>query len=416
MEHEPQQNVSTLPPHGRVTCSQCFDGLATWNVTQRETTDGWHIINNPMSWGSKTPQFLVLGVSKGTTQCEAVNAKPHDRIPFDGFRPKLTDALRLLGMLSEVETVDLKIRSDESDWAFGSMVRCALGLVDTEDSSISRSGTVIQRLAQMDEDSSWLTRCSTAFLSRLPDRLKVCILLSNDDKYIEACRRAITRLRPTTRSINSVAYGDEQIIWVHIIHVGGPGKNHIKNWFAGEGTQGQKRIEAQNAVSKALGRPIMPIFEMTSEKSPKFERMQLASKGRAKKRVATGEGRPIPDNATREAILARIAAREDIEQHRDQAQLHGTKYISAFATRRGVAFAVDKMSASKQPIWFLDSAQFRSDLDGAGITYELYSPDDGRNHNLYKLPGFKYGALIRAYPDTVDQALNIADILCSGPN
>ena len=60
--------------------------------------------------------------------------------------------------------------------------------------------------------------------------------------YIEACRRAITRLRPMTQTINAVAYGDDQITWVHIIHVGGPGKNHINDWFEGNGTQGQKRI------------------------------------------------------------------------------------------------------------------------------------------------------------------------------
>ena len=125
-------------------------------------------------------------------------------------------------------------------------------------------------------------------------------------------------------------------------------------------------------------------------------------------------GRPIPDNKTRDAVLARISARNDIQPHRDQRQLHGTKYISAFSTQRGTAFAVDKMSASKQPIWYLDGTRSRSFLDDAGIAYEVYPQERGRNHNLHKIPGFKDGALIRAYPETADEALRIVDSLGFG--
>jgi hypothetical protein len=152
----------------------------------------------------------------------------------------MTEALRVLGLLGEGEALEDKLDAAEKDWAFGSMVRCALGLIKSQDGSVTRSGTVVQRLAAMEPSSSWLYKCSAAFLSRLPERLSVVVLLSNDDKYVEACRSAITRLRPSTRRINSVAYADSQVTWVHIVHVGGPGKNHVANWFAGNGTQGQK--------------------------------------------------------------------------------------------------------------------------------------------------------------------------------
>jgi hypothetical protein len=235
----------------------------------------------------------VLGVSKGTTQCNALDMKLHDQVPFDGFRPKLTEALSLLGLLKAGETIDDKIRADETDWSFGSMVRCALGLVDQQDRTISRSGTVVQRLARMDRNSSWLTICASAFLSCLPERAKICVLLSNDDEYVAACRGAITRLRPATRRINSVAYGDEQVTWVHIIHVGGPGKNHINHWFAGEGTQGRKRVDAQEAVSGALGWPLhQPMLALT-EADPVHVPKSVPEEGaKMPPRATRGERRP----------------------------------------------------------------------------------------------------------------------------
>jgi hypothetical protein len=365
-----------------------------------------------MSWGSRTPCFLVLGVSKGTTQCEALNTKPHDRVPFDGFRPKLTAALQLLGLLTNEETIEDKIHMDEPDWAFGSMVRCALGLVDAEDGTISRSGTVVHRLAQMQESESWLTLCSSVFLSRLPDRLRLCVLLSNDDRYIEATRRAITRLRPMTRPLNSVAYGDEQITWVHIVHVGGPGRNHIDAWIEGRGLQGQKRVQAQMAVARTLGRPVPTPIE--ASKNTRAER-QAAERSAGEGGDTKPSARPVSSNPIRDAILARIAARSDVEPHASQKHLQGTKYISAFCCSRGATFAVDKMSATKQPLWMLDTASVREALDQRGILYEVYLPERARNSNLHKLPGFKADQLIRAYPETADEAIATVDELCKEP-
>lgn len=185
---------SGLPSHGRIACSWCFGSSTVWNVSSRTTEDGWHIVNNPMSWGSATPRVLLLGVSKGTTQCRALDTKPHDLVPFDGFRPKLTDALRLLGLLGSEEAIDGKIRIAEQDWAFGSMVRCALGLVDRRDGRISRSGTVVQRLAGMPETASWLVNCTSEFLSHLPDTLRVCSAIERQNVYrcLPQCRQATT--------------------------------------------------------------------------------------------------------------------------------------------------------------------------------------------------------------------------------
>ncbi|SLN77772.1 hypothetical protein [Oceanibacterium hippocampi] len=121
--------------------------------------------------------------------------------------------------------------------------------------------------------------------------------------------------------------------------------------------------------------------------------------------------RSQPRNLIRDAIIDRLSARADVDAHPCERRAGPTKYIAAFVNKRGTAFAVDLMSASKQPIWFLDRPELRSKLEAAGVDYELYPPKRGRNSNLHKIPGFKHGALIRAYPEDVDSAMRIVDML-----
>ena len=42
------------------------------------------------------------------------------------MRPRLTETLRSLGLLSQGEDVDHKMLADETDFSFGSLVRCSL--------------------------------------------------------------------------------------------------------------------------------------------------------------------------------------------------------------------------------------------------------------------------------------------------
>ena len=366
--------------------------------------DGWHIVNNPMAWGSAQPRVLVLGVSKGTTQCDAIATKPHNAVPFDGFRPALTRALQLLGLLQPSETVDNKIKEDEKDWAFGSMVRCALG-IPKESYGIERSGTVVQRLARMPIENSWITRCSSRFLSRLPATVQIVVLLSNDDAYIESCFAAVKRLRPSTRRINSVAYGDGQVSWVHIIHVGGPGKNHINAWFHGEGTQGEKRYAAQRAVCAAQGLADAEASLVVSSSPPPRSIPKGDDRIASSNVAATGRG----ENVTRDAMLASIKRHGSFRSHPSQSSEEGTKYISGFLCKNGRAIAVDKTAANKQPIWMQDEPSARHLLERLGIQYDYYAADRGRNSNLKKFVEFKEQALLRAFPNTVEEGLAIAD-------
>ena len=400
------ESRSSLPEHGRIFCSKCFPGPTVWNDTELRS-HGWHVVNNPMSWGSANPRFLLLGVSKGTTQCAAVAAKPHNQVPFDGFRPALTRALQILGLLRPEAVIDDKISGAEGEWGFGSMVRCALGLPEANN-SIERSGAVVQRLAAMPVESSWISRCSSVFLGALPASLRVVVLLSNDNKYVDACFAAIRRLRPGTRRINAVAYGDGQVTWVHIIHVGGPGKNHLKAWCEGKGTQGEKRRHAQAAVRSVLGEaadqdaftaPVPTMQPSSARAHPSF---------RAASRF-TGKGKPNPLNPVRDAILSSMKSHMFFEEHPAETKADGTKYVSAFLGRNGRVVAFDKAVASKQPVWMLDDRRVRNLLDSLGIPFNSYPAEKGRNSNLEKLPEFKDQALLRAFPRTEGEAMAIVE-------
>lgn len=120
--------------------------------------------------------------------------------------------------------------------------------------------------------------------------------------------------------------------------------------------------------------------------------------------------RPIPDNSVRDALLAAIAQRSDVHPHTSQRSIDGTKYISAYEVN-GTVFAVDKTNAGKQPIWVVDRIAVREFLDNERLDYEVYPSERGRNHNLFKLPNFKQGRLLRVYPKTLDQALSVVSFL-----
>jgi len=118
------QPENLLPPHGRMLCAACFDGRATWGKSVSSSDDGWTLDNNPCAWGAQNPRFLLLGFSKGERQSSGIVTRPHNNIPYAGFRPRLTAGLQKLGLLHPADTIDAHIRGDEQNWAFGSVVRC----------------------------------------------------------------------------------------------------------------------------------------------------------------------------------------------------------------------------------------------------------------------------------------------------
>lgn len=121
--------------------------------------------------------------------------------------------------------------------------------------------------------------------------------------------------------------------------------------------------------------------------------------------------KPLPANSKRDVILAKLLASAELQPVAEQISTEGTKYIAAFRSTKGVILALDKMSATKQPIWCLDRRDLRTALEGLGLDVEFYPADRGRNSNLHKLPGFMAGALLRVYPETVDEALQAVALI-----
>ena len=236
-----------LPSHGRIVCTACFDGKAIWGKSRVASDDGWTLDYNPCAWGAQNPRFLLLGFSKGERQSAGILTNEHDKIPYAGFRPRLTAGLQKLGLLAPTDMIEAHIRNDEPDWAFGSVVRCTLA------KDGKKSGTIIPSSTGSASYEGWRRQCTGLYLSKLPPRLQLVIMLSNDDGYIEDCRERIVELHPDTRKINPVAYGDGHVTWVHIIHFGGQAFNHMRDWMAGSDNKaGKKGKWAIEAVQQAL--------------------------------------------------------------------------------------------------------------------------------------------------------------------
>jgi hypothetical protein len=203
-----------------------------------------------MSWGAIDPKYMVLGFSKGANQAEIALSAPHDSVAYRGFRPTLTAALRVLGLLGPNETVDEHISKEEPDWAFGSVVRCTIEKLNRETGKFEKSGDVIAQSARRGARSDWIGQCLTQHLGVLPTRLETVVMLSNDDAYVEACFAAVRRLHTRVRRINEVAYGDGRATWVHIVHPAGTSGRHIPAWLNGEfGKQGRKMRAATAALA-----------------------------------------------------------------------------------------------------------------------------------------------------------------------
>jgi hypothetical protein len=96
--------------------------------------------------------------------------------------------------------------------------------------------------------------CTEKYLQHLPSRLKLILLLSTDDSYIEGCKSLIRELHKSTyKEINAVAYKAGGVFWVHISHPSTENGRHNK-WVSDPPTttSGRKRALAAKIVQHAL--------------------------------------------------------------------------------------------------------------------------------------------------------------------
>src|SRR5690606_22433995 len=113
-----------LPKHGKIECRLCFSSVEGNTL---KPNANWRIINDPGAWGGGSgPDYLVLGFSKGATQAGIYESGRFESVAFAGMRPRLTEALRAMGALSNAESSDAKIGDPNSNIAFGSLIRCSV--------------------------------------------------------------------------------------------------------------------------------------------------------------------------------------------------------------------------------------------------------------------------------------------------
>ncbi len=241
--------MALLPRHDRIDCQKCFsETAAAWGRAVFEQ-DGWRLEHNPCAWGAQDPNVLVLGFSKGNSQTGVIESSPFNEVPFRGMRTNLTRILQRLGLLGLNEQVDARIRAAEQDYAFGSVIRCSIA------KDGKKAGDVINAAATDHVAQRVISNCTSTFLRDLPSRLRTIVLLSNDDHYVEACFARMKVLHPDIQRINEMAYGNDRVTWVHVIHPSGSSGRHITDWLDSErGRQAEKRELALAAL--ALGRSV----------------------------------------------------------------------------------------------------------------------------------------------------------------
>lgn len=229
--------------HGRIACRRCFSGDDNAQMIGK-----WQMVNDPAAWGSANPTILILGFSKGFTQANAFRSGRFEDIPFKDMRTRLTEEMRMLGVIGKLETIDQKMVATEAKLGFGSLVRCSLSRINKK-GVLACTGEVMPK-AFSEEISSNLKTCAKTFLGDLPPSVRLVLMLGTTDSYIEGCREVVRSLHsPGFAEINEVSYRTGDVVWVHVSHPSGLNGHH-PTWMAGDQstTPGKKRNLAIEAI------------------------------------------------------------------------------------------------------------------------------------------------------------------------
>lgn len=162
--------------HGRLKCRRCFGDPSA----QLLRVGHWNIRNDPCYWGGNNPETLVLGFSKDFTQAKAVQSDQFEAIPFKGMRPRLTEVLRVLGVLRPSETVDQAISDPNGGIGFASLIRCSVSRLNEKKTMNSGtdvfecSGPLIKKSLPKYRRLSQIARSSFSPTYPLPLRPSSC--------------------------------------------------------------------------------------------------------------------------------------------------------------------------------------------------------------------------------------------------
>ncbi|HWD37276.1 MAG TPA: hypothetical protein VG944_00375 [Fimbriimonas sp.] len=249
-----------LPRHGRIECRRCWDkrdGQSSFTSKNKR----FQLINDPGAWGAQDPKYLVLGITKGNTQSDAMSISERDgsfdQVAFKDFRPRLTRVLHAVGLATHTKSVSELISANERNFGWGSVVRCSLTGWDKKNGVFSgESGKVLPAFKDL-EMGPVVSNCFDQFLSVLPPRVKIVVLLGNSDDYVEKMSYLV-RTRYLTDfsappSYERIAYHAGGRLWVHVGHPS-RGNGYLMAFLEGDPDvgQGRKREIAKQAIRNAL--------------------------------------------------------------------------------------------------------------------------------------------------------------------
>lgn len=229
---------NSLPDHGRIACSDCFGDAPVEFDKTRTGHDGWRITNNPCSWGSATPEIMVLGFSKGPTQAGALADIQHDLIAARGARPQVCKILHALGLIEATQDMDALISNRNGRFAFGSLVRCTVEAWSARATKgndgewtagwVGTGGDMLGGFLADPWGRTVVHHCATRFLGRLPPSVKLVVLFGfgKNGRYVDQAEQVIRAVRGSAgwRRLNEVAYTDGKVTFVHVEHFRAQGR------------------------------------------------------------------------------------------------------------------------------------------------------------------------------------------------
>jgi hypothetical protein len=243
-----------LPIHDRIVCRKCWsmhDGKDEFLSEDKR----FKLVNDPAAWGSQNPKILVVGITKGNTQSNAMTNCNFDETAYKGFRPRLTAVLHSVGLAKDVKDVSALIRKEESTYAWGSVVRCSLTGFDKKKQTYSgESGKVLPAFSDA-RMGVVVSNCFSKYLGNLPSRVELVVMLGNAEKYLEKMRQLVSRFYQRDFRDDPVdegiSYEGGGRLWVHVGHPS-PGNRWYAEFLKGDPAsgQGKKRELAKRAIER----------------------------------------------------------------------------------------------------------------------------------------------------------------------
>jgi hypothetical protein len=230
--------------HGPTPCRLCFSRPETIL-----SLGDWRLRNDPGYYGSSRPRILVLGFSKGAHQGRAAAGGEFDRIAFAGMRPRLRAVLETLGLMPSDRGIDHLMSAAETEFGFASLVRCSLCRMKS--GRCRTSGDVIASAFRNAETRSIIKRCADTYLGRLPESVKLVVMLGTADGYVAKVTSTFSELHGDFAPVNEVAFRAGGALWVFAAHPS-PGNGHFQAWVSGEADEppARKRVLALRAIER----------------------------------------------------------------------------------------------------------------------------------------------------------------------